>query len=105
MLSMALLAMPNRILNVSLFFTRHCPAEKVPLLEISGGIDKLWLSQHITIIEILQAMPPAETYRDLLMHRGYGYPLWEPNPREAPPVELADGTSQGLSFAHTLVKH
>ena len=50
-------------------------------------------------------MPPAETYRDLLMHRGYGYPLWEPNPREALPVELADGTSQGLSFAHTLVKH
>ena len=40
-------------------------------------------------------MPPAETYRDLLMHRGYGYPLWEPNPREALPVELADGTFQG----------
>ena len=46
-------------------------------------------------------MPPAETYRDLLMHRGYGYPLWEPNPREALPVELADGTFQGPLCAYS----
>ena len=33
----------------------------------------------------------AEIYRDLLTPRGNGYPLWEPDPRGQPPVELADG--------------
>lgn len=39
----------------------------------------------------INLMPSPETYRDQLIHRGYGYPLWNPNPHQEPPVELADG--------------
>ena len=41
-------------------------------------------------------MTSADIYRDLLTRRGNGYPLWEPDPREKPPVELADGKESHL---------
>ena len=30
------------------------------------------------------------TYADALISKGHGYPLWEPNPGQYAPVELAD---------------
>jgi hypothetical protein len=35
-------------------------------------------------------MVACETYASSLIAKGHGYPLWEPDPGEYPPVELAD---------------
>jgi hypothetical protein len=35
-------------------------------------------------------MVASETYANALVSQGYGHPLWEPDPGEYPPVELAD---------------
>jgi hypothetical protein len=35
-------------------------------------------------------MVAYETYAASLVSKGHGHPLWQPNPGEYPPVELAD---------------
>ena len=42
-------------------------------------------------------MVAYETYAASLVSKGHGYPLWEPDPGECAPVELADVgyTSEG----------
>jgi hypothetical protein len=44
-------------------------------------------------------MVAYETYATSLVSKGHGYPLWEPNPGERAPVELADvGYTSGGGF-------
>jgi hypothetical protein len=48
------------------------------------------LRSYRCILHLFPSMVAHTTYANALIPKGHGYPLWEPDPGECAPVELAD---------------